>query len=387
MTEQVVIALDLCFLWAKEMQALLGEVAKQTSLRTDQITVTFSHTHAAGLYGSERHIFPGGELIAPYLAFLAKRVADVVRQARRGPPTAFISYGIGRCNLAFKCDGVADDTLIVARVTEEVTGNLLGTIVNYACRPASLGPHNYRISPDFAGAMRELVEQATDAPCIFLQGACGNLDPRENSSNDPEVADRNGRQLAEAALAVLGGMPGVASVVDDVLDRLTYWRRKTWTLPLAYRPDLPQWNDLATERDRLFAEEQAARNRGDDTRAVECRHEAELAVRSMSLLLGLPRGDHFPFPITLWQLGTAFWLAIDSLPFQDLQMKLRQRFPETPIMIMTLANGIRASYLPRAEDYGTEAGRGFAAVLAVGCLEELTEEIGRTIEEWRNSAP
>ena len=53
----------------------------------------------------------------------------------------------------------------------------------------------------------ELVEQVTGAPCLFLLAPCGDIGPKYGFVGDAEVADRNGRQLAYAALAVLEGLP------------------------------------------------------------------------------------------------------------------------------------------------------------------------------------
>src|SRR5712671_3478860 len=39
MTEQVMVAVDHCLLWAKEMHTLVAAVAKDTGLRPDQITI------------------------------------------------------------------------------------------------------------------------------------------------------------------------------------------------------------------------------------------------------------------------------------------------------------------------------------------------------------
>src|SRR6516164_8911390 len=46
-TEQVVVAVDLCLLWAKEMNALLESVCGRTGLEPGQLLVAFSHTHGA----------------------------------------------------------------------------------------------------------------------------------------------------------------------------------------------------------------------------------------------------------------------------------------------------------------------------------------------------
>src|SRR5439155_5648567 len=138
--------------------------------------------------------------------------------ATRDP--AGIVYGQVGCSLAAERDffdegqfvcgfnpGMpADDTVLVARVTDE-SGQLMATVVNYACHPTTLAWDNTLISPDYVGALREVVEQATGAPCLFLQGASGDLGPREGFVGDTAVADRNGRQLGHAVLSALESLP------------------------------------------------------------------------------------------------------------------------------------------------------------------------------------
>ena len=80
-------------------------------------------------------------------------------------------------------------------------------MVNYACHPVSLGGGNRLLSPDYIGAMREVVERDTGgAMCVFMHGASGDLTPRRSYEAKAEVADQNGRELGYAALSVLSGM-------------------------------------------------------------------------------------------------------------------------------------------------------------------------------------
>src|SRR6202011_2606069 len=102
--------------------------------------------------------------------------------------------------------GPADDTVVVARITA-ASGGTIATVVNYACHPTTLAWDNTSISPDYVGAMREVIEQATGSPCVFLQGASGDLGPREGFVGDWNVADRNGRQLGYAVLSALEALP------------------------------------------------------------------------------------------------------------------------------------------------------------------------------------
>jgi hypothetical protein len=57
---------------------------------------------------------------------------------------------------------------------------------------------NTLISPGYIDAMRELVERDTGAPSLFLQGANGELGPREVFVGDIAMADRIGLQSRSA---------------------------------------------------------------------------------------------------------------------------------------------------------------------------------------------
>jgi hypothetical protein len=414
-TEQVVVAIDLCLLWAGEMADLLAAVNKQTGLAPGQLVVAFSHTHAAGLMGRERLDLPGGELIPPYLERLAAEVGRIVQEARRSARPATLTYGTGRCRLAahrdywdaavgqfvcgFNPDGPADDTVLVARVSD-ADGRFMATVVNYACHPTTLAWQNTLLSPDFPGAMRELVERETDVPCVFLQGASGDLGPREGFVGDVAVADRNGRQLGYAALAALEALPppgtrfrydgpvisgatlGAWSHVplDDAgQQRVRRWRLRRCTVELPYRPGLPSAEEVRAELAHWQVEEQAARLAGDAAKARDCRALVERQTRWLTRNAALPPGPTFPLPVTLWQMGNALWLAVEGEHYQQLQRALRERFPEVPVVVMTLANGSRPAYLPTADVYGKGIYEESIAVLAPGCLERLIEEVERQV--------
>jgi hypothetical protein len=416
--EQVLVAVDLCLLWSPEMGALTRQVCARTGLAPEQFVVAFSHTHGAGLMGAERLALPGGDLIPPYLEALGARVAVLVDEARRSARPVTLTYGTGRCSLAahrdfwdeasgqyvcgFHPDGPADDTVLLARATD-ASGATVATVVNYACHPTTMAWQNTLISPDYPGAMRELVEGVTGAPCVFLQGASGDLGPREGYVGDPTVADRNGRQLGHAALAALEALPPPGTrfaytgpVVSgatlgtwahvpldaDRLHRQARWRCRRWTVDLPFRTDLPTAEPAEAERRRWQAEEEAARRAGDAAKARDCRAMVERMTRCLTRLAVLPPGAMFPLPVTLWQVGDAAWLAVECEHYQHLQRGLRQRFPRVPVVVATLANGARATYLPTADAYGKGIYQESIAVLAAGCLERLTEEVGRQIQDW-----
>jgi hypothetical protein len=409
--EQVIVAVDLCLLLGGEMSELLTTAAQIAGVRPEQITIAFSHTHSTGLMGRDRIEQPGGELIPVYLERATRLIGEAIADARASVRSSIITYGTGRCALAanrdfwdeaskqfvcgFNPDRSADDTLVVARITDD-EGKMQATVVNYACHPTTLAWQNTLISPDFPGAMRELVENATGAPCLFLQGASGELGPREGYVGDPTVADSNGRQLGYATLATLEAMPPPGTrfvyagpVISGAtlgtwehrpLDAPTIERQETWAMlrsrvELPYRPDRPTIEQARKDLGHWQEEEGAALQAHAAQRARDCRAMAERMTRWLGRLPHLTEGPTFPLPIVLWRMGDAVWLAVESEHYSLLQRCLRERFADTPIIVITIANGSRATYLPPADAYGKGIYQESIAVLAEGSLEQLIEII------------
>lgn len=408
---QIIVAVDHCLLFPPEMETLLDRVETATGIARNDLLVVFSHTHAAGLMEERRADLPGGEMIAPYLQHLADEIAAAIQEATSSVGPATITYATGRCGLAahrdlwdaesqqyvcgFNPEGEADDTVLAARVVDEHE-EPVATLVNYACHPTTLAWDNRLISPDFIGAMRETVERHTNAPCVFLQGASGDLGPREGFVGDVAIADRNGRELGFAVLSALESMGAprtklsyAGAVIsgatigtwqrvpysEDELQSLELWRRDRWTIPLPYRDGLPTTDQTREELKRFQTEERTAREAGDDQRAADARAMLERQTRKLARLSALPGGDKYPYPVAVLRIGDALFVSVEGEPYNLLQRTLRERFPEFAIVVMELANGSRIGYLPTAETYGTGIYQESIALLEGGCLEAVTEGI------------
>jgi hypothetical protein len=413
-----VVAVDLCLLWTREIDALLTAVSEATGLRREQLSIAFSHTHAAGLMDLSRAHLPGGDLIPRYLDALAERIVGIVREARQSVQPAVIAYTTGRCSLGsnrdfwddqtgqfvcgFNPEGPADDTVLIARASD-MEDKTIATVVNYACHPTTLAWENTLISPDYPGAMREVVERATGAPCVFLQGASGDVGPREGFVGEPSMADRNGRQLGYAVLAALEALPlpltrfsyqgpvvsgatlgawGHVALDPSSRRAKSRWRVRRWVVDMPYRHELPKVEQSRAERSRWKQAEQAALEAGDAASARDAHAQVERQDRWLTRLATMPSGKVFPLPIALWQVGDGFWLAVEGEYYQLLQTSLRQRFPGVPLMVATVVNGARPTYLPTRQAYGKGIYQESIAVLAPGSLEELIEIIGRQLHEW-----
>lgn len=364
-------------------RSVRGAILDGLGLQPDQLMLSLSHTHAgAVLCAADAHL-PGGELIPGYLEALAAAGIAAGREALDGAVPGLIEWTNGTCTLAadreldvdgrplvgYNPAGVADDTVTIGRLS--VDGAVRGTIVNYACHPTTLAWQNREVSPDYVGAMREIVEAATEAPCLFVQGASGELAPREQYTGDVAVADRHGRSLGHAVLAALDALPvpGEELTLEGVVESgapLAIWAGRAATggegaagsvtrveLPLR---DLPTLDELAEE-----------------WKDIDPRSREERLGRARNLRDGYIDGPTVQHPVWAWHLGDAVIVGHPGEAYSRLQTALRARFPETPIVVMNLTNGPGFVYLPTRDAYERGAYQAWQTPLAPGALDLLEE--------------
>lgn len=412
---QIVLGLDHCLLPREEFEAIRTAVGKQLNIAPDTVLVSMSHTHGSAWMSRSRSHLPGGDMIGPYLDDLVLKCGALASAAASGSKPATLLYGTARCSLAahrdywdehteqFVCGfnpaGPADDTVLVIKAISD-NERTLGTVVNYACHPTTLAWENTLISPDYVGAMRELVERESGAPCLFLQGASGDLGPRDGYVGDPAVADRNGRQLGFAALAGLEALPAPGTFFEyagpvvsgamlgtwkhraldaPALDRNARWAGRRFMVHLPYRADLPTEAATRNELAMWEAEETAARTANDNARAAECRARAEQMTRQLARLDSLPTESAYPLPVHIVSLGGAIWVFTTGELYHSVQTTLRARFPDRAMVVASLTNDWQPGYIPAAGTYGYGIYQELIAAVAPGSLEALIENIVREI--------
>ncbi|NJI59315.1 MULTISPECIES: hypothetical protein [Microbacterium] len=372
-------------------QGVRGAILDGLGLDPDQLMLSLSHTHAgAVLCAADAHL-PGGELIPGYLEALAAAGIAAGREALDGAVLGLIEWTTGRCTLAadreldvdgralvgFNPAGAADDTVMIGRLS--VDGVVRGTLVNYACHPTTLAWQSREVSPDYVGAMREIVEAATDAPCLFVQGASGELAPREQYTGDVSVADRHGRSLGHAVLAALDALPapGEELTLEGVVESgapLAIWAGQEASggegaagsvasveLPLR---DLPTLDELAEE-----------------WKDIDPRSREERLGRARNLRDGYIDGPTVQHPVWAWRLGDAVIVGHPGEAYSRLQTALRARFPETPIVVMNLTNGPGFVYLPTRDAYDRGAYQAWQTPLAPGALDLLEEHVAAVVAD------
>jgi len=359
-------------------------ILKTLSLAPEQLMFCLSHTHAGP--GLCRHDAskPGGELIEQYLHDIMQAAIRAARTSLSQAVPATLSWHYGKCSLAanrdlpyknggdrfavgFNPNQHADDTLLVGRITDK-QGKPIAAIVNYACHPTTLGWDNLLISPDYIGAMRETIEPVIDAPCLFLQGASGELAPAEQYTGDVSIADKHGRQLGYAVLSVLESMLPANNdlLFKDFIESgasLAVWERTE---------SYPADNMIAKMITVQLPLKELISFSAIEKQWAECTDPVlkERLWRKLNVRKAVGDEQDAAIPLWIWRLGDALLIGQPNEAYSLFQTELRKAFPGNAVALMNVVNG-HIGYLPPAPFYDKDMYAVWQTPFAKGSLEKL----------------
>lgn len=382
----VLITADLS-VWRRteEEWSVRGAVLDAHTLDPARLMLHLTHTHSSPTIHALDVDEPGGAGVSDYLDLLREAAVAATGEALAACASATMTVATGRSGVAtcrdlpwqqryvvgFNPEAPADDTLLVARVSG-ADGRTLATIVNYACHPTTLAWENTLVSPDFVGALREVVETATSgAPCLFLQGASGDLAPREQYTGDPGLADRNGLAIGHAALATLHTLPlpshGLA--VEEIVESgapLAAWRPRPATWPSTIAVDR---TELSVPAKPLPSFEELERRWAH----IDPGARAERLGRARTQRTNLPVGTTTGQPVWTWRVGELVFVGQPGEAYSYFQRELRRRVPAEGVFVLNLVNGASLGYLPPTDAYGKDIYQVWQTAFGSGALEQVTE--------------
>jgi len=352
-----------------------------------------SHTHSGPSICSSDKIKRGGAHILPYLEFIRSRAIELIGRCNESMQPGILEWEYGKCTLARNRDypaddnktkylvgynpaATADDTLLLGVIYG--AGGRLGTIINYACHPTTLAQDNTLISPDFVGEMRTVMEGETKVPCLFIQGASGDLAPRVQYVADTAVADAHGRQLAYAALSAMEGKPKPGSDYHFTGSLSSGAPLAIWESILA-KPDTGMKTRILEVVVPLKADEPLEQT---ESKWVEAKDPAlkERLWRKLNKRRFVGEGTTTKLKLWIWKLGEGFIIAQPNEAYSEFQMKIRQAFPMYKIAVINIANGY-IGYMPPAACYDKDLYAVNISPYGKGALELMTDMVIKAIEQ------
>ena len=185
---------------------------------------------------SHTHHGPVMEIEAmPHVAAIEKAIGQSIEEAAATLAPARIGVGRatidvahnrriitedGRCLMLWRNEprkptGPLDHEAGLIRL-DRADGTPLAVLLNLACHPVVMGQDNVEYSADYPGEMARLVKEATGAECVFLQGACGDINPYLDKTPIEQGGVKSMRSVGQTcAKAVLDAFGTIETTVPD----------------------------------------------------------------------------------------------------------------------------------------------------------------------------
>ena len=384
-TSVVLVALDILFIQSPHVERIRARIAARVGVPVEHVLLNASHTHLGPMLpGWQSEEEDQRHLQERYVAFLEEALAGLaamaqtaLKPARIGAGTGSATLGInrreslpdGRVVIGENPTGAVDREINVLRL-DDLAGKPLATVMAAGCHTVVLGPKTLALSPDFVGPARQIVEAATGAPCLFLQGAAGNINPRcgigTGGQDQYEDALRLGTTLAGETLQTWAAIrthnrQGPRRLVQSVA-AISVWdyerlpaetveffgvstRRRT--LPLAPLPDQQAAEQQRTAkrkaRDEVFA---SHASQGAKNVAQRLYAWAELVARTAA------QGKPVTRDLEVWalRLNDIGIVAVNGEPFAELSLEVKKRSPLLHTIFLGYSNGC-LGYLPTPEAF------------------------------------
>ncbi|NQW19311.1 MAG: neutral/alkaline non-lysosomal ceramidase N-terminal domain-containing protein [Chloroflexi bacterium] len=407
-----ILDIDTCILVGTYDARIRNAVTEATGIPAGNQRVSYTHTHSGPIEGLS-WIVEGSEMVEPWFHSMAPASAKAIEEAITKIVPVRADSGSGHCEININRrpvshdgkvftgrnpGGFVDHEVLVTAI-DDLDGNPVATLVNYACHPTIMGPENKLITPDYPGPVRETVESIVGGKCLFLQGAAGNQGPIDGFTGDTSVYRKLGKQLGiEAARVRLNIDPipreekledilssgadlGIYSFKqvgesDDTLGMI----ESNASLPIK---EMPPESEVQGNFDRISANLEAVRKRGGTLDEIK---QAAFPAKRETLLLRHTQtfgqgGKKRDIPIQVIRIGNTALVAIPVEPFAEIGTAVKERSPADWTLFSGYSNGYYG-YLPMAYAYpegGYEVGP--TAPFEAGAAEQMIEDCLEAIQK------
>jgi hypothetical protein len=175
-TRAGIVACDLLGMHASITDEVRRLAEKRGGIAADALVVCATHDHAgpAGLRGG---MF--ARLDEALAGVLVQRVVVALEEAEGALRPAVLKSGQATVDSISQNrrdpDGPIDPALRVLLIDGE--DGPIASVISFACHATVLSGKNLMLSAEFPGVACRLVSEQTGTPALFLQGACGNVNP------------------------------------------------------------------------------------------------------------------------------------------------------------------------------------------------------------------
>lgn len=199
-----IVSCDLLGMHPEVTAEVRRRASESAGIPAEGVLVAATHNHA-GPYGLRGGMF--SRLDGALAGRFVDQVAGAIVQAWERRRSASLKVGravvdtvsMNRRDPSWPIDPVMRVVLV------DSEDGPVASVVNFACHGTVLSGANLMLSGEFPGAVARLLLEQTGAPCIYLNGACGNINPVWIKQDFDSVA-RVGQVIGGQALRLVGEM-------------------------------------------------------------------------------------------------------------------------------------------------------------------------------------
>ena len=354
-----IVSLDLTGIDRRLYENVLERV-KGLGFKGENLIIAGTHTH------SGPDIFGGySDLDHVLREMYVRKIVGAIEWAYENLTEARVVSGVGRVeevvlNRRDPLHGAVDPRLHVVGFRTE--SGAYYVIVNFTCHATVLGPSNLLISPDYPGALVNFIERNVNAKALFLNGACGDINPRISKvSLDSPYAMKGSFKDVEWMGNVLGA-EAVKTLLLSCEEREEFeYRAVKVSLGLQ---DFPSRSEVESELENVLRRLSSPR---DEMQEMELRLRAFKARRILRFLELY--GNKGVIEVELRGLKLSDRTAMIFLPgeaFVNIGLRIKHGSGFANTMVVGYANE-QIGYIPLSEDY--ERG-GYEATFPVTILQK-----------------
>lgn len=381
-----ILACDIVFIQQPYADRIRKHIGENIGIPAANVLINCSHTHLGPMLPGWQDDTPEQERIQQqYLESLEESLVNVATEANSRLQPARIGAGIGSSPIGINrrekidddgviigenLDGAVDNEVGVIRI-DALDGSPIAVVMKAAAHTVVLGPRTAQLSPDYVGPAREILESATGAMSLFLQGAAGNVNPScgIGRGDDEQYRDleRLGGMLAGEALKTWAQIRthvrrGPRQVWQSVAAVLV-WNYETLpeagiehfdvcekrlTLPMAPLPDRETTeHELEGFRLKLADAEQ----RGS---VADIHIFSRLVAWAEKVHRTIDEGeDPVSLELVFWglRINEIGIVTVSGEPFAEIGLEIKGRSPLEHTFFLGYSNGC-IGYLPTPEAFG-----------------------------------
>jgi len=206
--------------------------------KIEHVLIVGSHTHHGPVLElTDREGFGKGRFdpAVGYLKTLPELLSSVIidaasnlQPARIGITSAEVPYNRNRHS---KRMPPARDPLLSVMRFDDPTGKPIATLVNFAGHPVMTDERILKFSADYPGFLTNYVQRETGAPCVFIQGASGDMSVNAINVSGPQAfGELLGQECVKLAKSIETKSPEKPSLQGRV-DRFLFSMRVNFNNP------------------------------------------------------------------------------------------------------------------------------------------------------------